>query len=78
VRKQHVLLCAGPFPLALGNDRASRFLLNLNSLLIKVSPSLCGHQVVVRAKALSTVKSRWSLQVRPQIVQSLLEEPVSR
>jgi hypothetical protein len=33
VRKQRVLMYAGPFPLALGNDRVSRFLLNLNSIV---------------------------------------------
>jgi glycosyltransferase involved in cell wall biosynthesis len=69
-----------PFPLALGNGGWSRFLLKLNSLLIKLSPSLFGYQVVVRAKALPTVKSLLELagQTSDSKVQLLLEEPVSR
>lgn len=46
-----------PFPLAIGNGFWGRVLLNLNLLLNKISPSLFGYQVVVRAKALPTVKS---------------------
>jgi hypothetical protein len=46
-----------PFPLAIGNGFWGRLLLKLNSLLSKVSPSLFGYQVIVRAKALPTVKS---------------------
>jgi len=46
-----------PFPLAIGDGPWSRFLLKVNSFLNKISPSLFGYQVVVRAKALPTVKS---------------------
>jgi glycosyltransferase involved in cell wall biosynthesis len=69
-----------PFPLALGNTRWSRFLLQLNSFLIRLSPSLFGYQVVVRAKALPTVKSLLDLagQTSERKVRSMLEEPVSR
>jgi hypothetical protein len=69
-----------PFPLALGNGRWSRFLLRLNSLLIKLSPSLFGYQVVVRAKALPTVKSLLDLagQTSERKVRLMLEEPVAR
>jgi glycosyltransferase involved in cell wall biosynthesis len=69
-----------PFPLALGSGRASRFLLNFNSLLIKLSPSLFGYQVVVRGKPLPTVKSLLELagQTSDSKVRSLFEEPVSR
>lgn len=69
-----------PFPLALGNGRMSRFLLQLNSVLIKLSPSLFGYQVVVRAKALPTVKSLLDLagQTSESKVRWILEEPVSR
>lgn len=69
-----------PFPLALGNSGSSRLLLRLNSLLIKLSPSLFGYQVVVRAKALPTVKSLLELagQTSDSKVRLLVEEPVSR
>ena len=46
-----------PFPLAIGHGFWSRLLLRLNSFLNKISPSLFGYQVIVRAKALPTVKS---------------------
>jgi hypothetical protein len=69
-----------PFPLAIGNGRFSRFLLKLNSWLIRLSPSLFGYQVVVRAKALPTVKSLLDLagQTSENKVRLLVEEPVSR
>jgi glycosyltransferase involved in cell wall biosynthesis len=46
-----------PFPLAIGNAFWGRLLLKMNLLLNKISPSLFGYQVIVRAKALPTVKS---------------------
>jgi glycosyltransferase involved in cell wall biosynthesis len=46
-----------PFPLAIGNGFSGRLLLKLNSLLNKISSSLFGYQVIVRAKALPTVES---------------------
>jgi SAM-dependent methyltransferase len=46
-----------PFPLALGDGPMSRFLLKMNSILIRVAPKLFGYQVLVRAKALPTVVS---------------------
>jgi glycosyltransferase involved in cell wall biosynthesis len=46
-----------PFPLALGDGMISRFLLKLNSFLNRLSPSLFGYQVIVRAKALPTAKA---------------------
>jgi hypothetical protein len=46
-----------PFPLAIGNAFWGRLFLKMNSLLNKISPSLFGYQVIVRAKALPTVKS---------------------
>ncbi len=69
-----------PYPLALGNNRWSRFLLQLNSFFIKLSPSLFGYQVVIRAKALPTVKSLLDLagQTSERKVLMMLEEPVSR
>ena len=69
-----------PFPLAIGNGWFSRFLLKLNSWLIRLSPSLFGYQVVVRAKALPTVKSLLDLagQTSENKVRLLVEEPVSR
>ena len=46
-----------PFPLAVGNGRLGRGLLKLNSFLIKINAHLFGYQMVMRAKALPTVKS---------------------
>jgi glycosyltransferase involved in cell wall biosynthesis len=46
-----------PFPLALGDGPMSRFLLRVNSILIRLAPSLFGYQLLVRAKALPTVTS---------------------
>lgn len=69
-----------PFPLALGNDFWSRFLLSLNSFLIKISPSLFGYQVVVRARALPTVESLLedARETSESKVRLLDAEPVSR
>ena len=49
-----------PFPLALGENRLSRFLLTVNSFLMRLSASLFGYQVIMRAKARPTVE--WLLQ----------------
>jgi hypothetical protein len=67
-----------PFPLALGDGPWSRFLLKVNSFLIKISPSLFGYQVVVRAKALPTVKSllQDARQTSDNKVRLLQTEPV--
>jgi hypothetical protein len=67
-----------PFPLAIGDGPWSRFLLKVNSFLIKVSPSLFGYQVVVRAKALPTVKSllQDARQTSDNKVRLLQAEPV--
>ena len=46
-----------PFPLALGRNRLSRLLLRINSILIKLLPSLFGYQVLARATARPTVTS---------------------
>jgi 2-polyprenyl-3-methyl-5-hydroxy-6-metoxy-1,4-benzoquinol methylase len=46
-----------PFPLAVGHNAASRFLLGLNSLLNRVAPGLFAYQMIMRAKARPTVKS---------------------
>ena len=69
-----------PFPLAIGNDALSRVLLRFNSLLCKISPSLFSYQVVVRAKALPTVRSllEAARQTSDSKVRLLHEEPVSR
>jgi glycosyltransferase involved in cell wall biosynthesis len=40
-----------PFPLAIGNNRWSRGLLKINNGLIKLSKSLFGYQVCIRARA---------------------------
>lgn len=40
-----------PFPLALGDNRISRFLLSVNVLLIKAFPGLFSYQIFMRAKA---------------------------
>lgn len=40
----------GPFPLAFGDNRFSRFLLAVNSLLIHVSRGLFAYQILARAK----------------------------
>jgi glycosyltransferase involved in cell wall biosynthesis len=78
IKEKHAM--PAPYPLALGNGRLSRFLLKLNSLLIKLSPSLFGYQVVVRAKALPTVKSMLDLagQTSEHKVRMMLEEPANR
>jgi SAM-dependent methyltransferase len=44
-----------PFPQALGDNLLSRFLLALNSWLIRLSPRLFSYQIFVRAQALPTV-----------------------
>jgi glycosyltransferase involved in cell wall biosynthesis len=69
-----------PFPLALGNDFWSRFLLSLNSFLIRISPSLFGYQVVVRARALPTVESLLedARESSASKVRLLDSDPVSR
>lgn len=46
-----------PIPLALGGNMVSRTLMRLNSILGRLSPSIFGYQMVMRAKARPTVKS---------------------
>ena len=46
-----------PFPLALGDGPMGRFLLKLNSILIRIAPRLFGYQLLIRAKALPTLES---------------------
>ena len=69
-----------PFPLALGTGFWSRFLLGLNSFLIRISPSLFGYQVVVRARALPTVQSLLedAQETSASKVRSLNTEMISR
>jgi 2-polyprenyl-3-methyl-5-hydroxy-6-metoxy-1,4-benzoquinol methylase len=69
-----------PFPLALGNSWMSRMLLKMNSMLIRLSPSLFGYQVVVRAKARPTVESLLELagQTSEGKIRRMLEEPVAQ
>jgi glycosyltransferase involved in cell wall biosynthesis len=55
-RIQEMRAIPAPFPLALGDNGFSRFLLALNSLLIRLSRGLFGYQMFVRAKPLPTVK----------------------
>jgi glycosyltransferase involved in cell wall biosynthesis len=44
-----------PFPLALGDNRLSRFLMGVNSLLMRLSRGLFAYQIFVRAKPLPTI-----------------------
>jgi glycosyltransferase involved in cell wall biosynthesis len=44
-----------PFPAAIGNNRVSRALLRLNSILIRLSRGLFAYQIFIRAEALPTV-----------------------
>ncbi len=46
-----------PFPKALGHNALSRFLLRLNSALIRVSRGLFAYQIFVRAQALPTTNN---------------------
>jgi glycosyltransferase involved in cell wall biosynthesis len=67
-----------PFPLALGDNWLGRLLVNLNSLLIKVSPGLFGYQMIMRVKALPTVKSLLEdARQTSDKKASLLEEAIS-
>ncbi len=69
-----------PFPLAIGYGFWGRLLLKLNSFLNKISPSLFGYQVIVRAKALPTVKSLLedARQTSGNKARLIDEEPVSQ
>jgi hypothetical protein len=46
-----------PFPKALGNNLVARFLLGLNSALIRLSKGLFSYQIFVRAEAKPTVQN---------------------
>jgi 2-polyprenyl-3-methyl-5-hydroxy-6-metoxy-1,4-benzoquinol methylase len=51
----------GPFPLALGDNRFSRFLVGINAALIRLSRGLFSYQIMIRARAkpvLETLLSR--------------------
>ena len=45
-----------PFPLALGANRWSRWLLSFNSLLLRLSKTLFAYQICIRARALPEAK----------------------
>ncbi len=47
----------GPFPLALGDNPASRFLIGVNGLLIRVWRSLFSYQIMIRARAQPVLQS---------------------
>ena len=46
-----------PFPKALGENALSRLLLRLNAFAIRIAPGLFSYQILLRAKALPTVKN---------------------
>jgi glycosyltransferase involved in cell wall biosynthesis len=71
---------SAPFPLAVGNGMLGRSLVKINSLLNRISPGLFGYQMVMRAKALPTVKSllETASETSESKARSLHEEPVSR
>ena len=72
-----------PFPKALGHHWLSRLLLWANELMIRIAPGLFSYQILLRAKALPTVKNllaetiATSAELRQQI-QSNAPSPVSQ
>ncbi|MGC2399496.1 MAG: bifunctional glycosyltransferase/class I SAM-dependent methyltransferase [Acidobacteriaceae bacterium] len=67
-----------PFPLALGDNWLSRLLVNMNSLFIKLAPGLFGYQMIMRVKALPTVKTLLeNARQTSDKKASLLEEAIS-